>query len=216
MPKSSNPAPKRRLVSNEAPHVGSTRYQLIGAAAKQVRRALDEGFCLEAVTLLESLIAERLEKRAQWLSQINADPSLRKMFEKVNDGFVNLGDLIPVLRKAETDEHLRSDVLAADAWRKRRNVAIHEMAKFGTGGQAAATWVQRQTECRAIADEGVTILLALDVHERAASHAGRNKLHASATCPDGLASLGQPFCEWCEHESEGRSSRPSRKRANER
>lgn len=197
-------APKKRLLSEQGTAIGSSRYQLISAAARQVRRALDESFFLEAVTLLESLIAERLEKRAQWLSQINSETAGQKPFERVADGFANLGTLIGVLRAFEKDEDMRTDVGAIDAWRVQRNGVIHEMAKFGTGDGAALTWAERQKKCQVVAVEGVRLLLALDEHERSSSHAGRGRIHASATCPDALVPLGQSYCEWCKsYESAG-------------
>lgn len=196
MPESKHRKEKpRRLRAGEEPGVGASRYRLIRSAAQRISDAIDAGYWLEAVTLVESILTERLEKRAQYLHKHSGDAAPKKLVN-VKDGFANLGPLISALKENEADQELREMLDRVDDWREARNIAVHQMAKFGTGAQAL--WNDRLKTARQTAEDGVGVLLDYDKAETRVSHEARKKLHSSATCPDALGPLGQETCTYCE------------------
>lgn len=196
-------AKKVRLRGGETSAVGTTRYTLLRSVAIRIREAMSAGFYLEATTLLESLITERLEKRVQWLHQNLGEPQgSTDALTKLKDGFQTVCRLVNTLKVYEPDPELHAVLDPIAVWSSGRNEAIHEMAKLGHG--AEKTWDERYLSAHGVAVEGIKLVILLDQHERRVSHASRKKRNASATCPDALLPLGQTPCEWC-----GRSSRAS-------
>jgi hypothetical protein len=193
----SKPSPQKkvRLLASEKPGVGNSRYELLRAVADRTRTAMEAGFYLEATTLVESLLTERLEKRVQWLYQNPPTPAAKGSLEKLKDGFKTIHVLIVALKATETDSDMRTVLDPIDVWSKSRNEAIHEMAKLGHG--AEKSWDERYLAAQQAAVVGIKLVLELDQHERRVCHTSRNKRNASATCPDALLALGQPWCEWC-------------------
>jgi hypothetical protein len=109
---------------------------------------------LEAVTLLESLISDRLESRAGYLTG-------------KNEGFQTLGALIESLRVHESVVELTQLIGRIDQWRRRRNEVIHEMVKFEQG--TLPTWEDKTSGLAEIASDGQAVLrefAALDARER--------------------------------------------------
>jgi hypothetical protein len=190
-----------RLQAGKHPRVGDQRYALFRCSADRAAQALKDGYYLEAITLIESMLAERLEKRAQYFWE--SKPSQRDALEKsrVQNGFATLGKLVDALKATEHIGDIRNDVLAVERWAKGRNVALHGMAKFGKGSDK--TWKDRYKKARDTVKEGIEVLKNLDLHDRRDSHANRKRRYASATCPDALSSLCQPTCEWCKEDSAG-------------
>ena len=113
-----------------APHVGVglTCCQLYRKAWQRILSATAAGYYLEAVTLLESILTDRLESRASYLTG-------------QNKGYQNLGPLVRTLQEHEVVAEFRPIIKEIDAWRKRRNQAVHEVVKF----QAAEhpTWEEK-------------------------------------------------------------------------
>lgn len=143
---------RRRAISTPGSATGKLRYGLYKAAYDQIKSAITHGFHLEAITLVESLISDRLESRLSFLKQ--ADFS-----------FKTLGTLITETGKIETDPELKSLVTQRlNKWRRDRNAAIHEMVKLAAG--EAATWSERAGHLHAIAEEGLVTLRAIDKRYR--------------------------------------------------
>jgi hypothetical protein len=193
-----------RLRAGQEPGVGDTRYQLIRSAARRISQAIKKGYWLEAVTLVESMLTERLEKRAQYLHDHLGQPTASSL-AKVKDGFANLGPLIIALKDKEPDHELQAVLKQVDQWRSARNIAVHEMAKFGTG--ARQPWDDRMERARQIAKDGIGALVAYDRAERRVCHEGRKRRQASATYPDALGPIGQEICRYCLPEREVSSGR---------
>lgn len=194
LPTSTSLKPKRSQAGSKQ-GVGDARAALIYNAACHVAASMRAGYYLEAVALLESLIADRMEKRVQYLHKHTTDPAVASALDSIKDGFTTLGASGRKLLAVESDPGLRNALVSVDRWRASRNKVIHAMVKLGDG--ADAPWKGRLREAKVVASAGLAVLLELDVHERRVSHASRNKRWASATCPDGLSPLGQLDCEWC-------------------
>jgi hypothetical protein len=187
-----------RIHADKEVGVGFKRYSLLCAAAVRIRQSLDNDYPLEATTLVESILADRMEKRAQYLHKQAQTPA--KALMNVSDGFVTLGNLVTALQTAEIDEKLREHLDEISDWARERNRVIHAMAKFGEGARDA--WEVRHRDAKQVAERGIAILLTYDRHERRVSHSVQQRTFASATCPDALEPIGQTSCEWCDDAGE--------------
>lgn len=118
------------------------------AAYARINEATKAGFHLEAITIIESIVADRLESRLTYV--LGHDFS-----------FQHLGSLITKARQVETDQTLRQLVdQDLDKWRKSRNRALHEMAKIALGD--TTTWQDRVAGLVPISKDGLALLRAID------------------------------------------------------
>jgi hypothetical protein len=124
--------------------VGMQRHDIYKQAYNHINRAMNEGFYLESITLIESMISDRLESR---LSQIL----------ETDFSFKTLGDLIDQSKRSETDVILRDLVINdLNEWRRKRNNSIHEMVKVETGD--ISSWENRIQGLTSIATKGLFLL----------------------------------------------------------
>lgn len=182
-----------RTPSTRKAPIGDERYVLFRGAAHRISTAVNEGFYLEAITLIESILAERLEKRAQYLYKTLSIKS--KEINKVKDGFQCLGPLIIAINKHERSQDVLMALKEIDAWRESRNRALHEMVKIGS--LTRDPWQERIDEARKIAVNGITVLLKYDKIDRDQGHSNIEHPVRSATCPDALFEIGQEDCKYC-------------------
>jgi hypothetical protein len=180
---SSVPRPQADHVSP----IGTQRYRLLKAAFAHAQRAIRDGHYLEAITILESLIGDRLGSlvggslgHAITLRHtISGIAKIAKTNSPVADQLMANGaprapfptDVLLFI----TDEVL--------AWWDVRNEAVHGMAKLRQVDDAP--FAERYAALSFAATEGVRILQKLDMfdsREKARNGAGR-----SATWPDALA-----------------------------
>lgn len=84
----------------------------------QYNNAVEKGFYIEAITLMESLLSDRLESL---LNQLGSTSEY---------SFLPLGNLLSALKKYRTLSEFEEIINKLDDWRKSRNHAIHEMAKI--------------------------------------------------------------------------------------
>ena len=128
----------------EDPQVGHDRYQLYKASIDQYQKALKDGYFLECITLMESLIKDRLE--SMYNEIYGADKASGLKFQKNAE----------ILTTLDADA-LKSDL---DVWRKNRNEAIHAMAKLQE--HSGVTFEVRYISMRAIAEKGYELFKAID------------------------------------------------------
>lgn len=136
---------KTRAVNIPGNPVGMQRYDLYKQAIAWTDVAIERGFYLEAISIIESMITDRLES---YLSRVlGKDVS-----------FQTLGPLIQTIRKEKiTDEELRMLAITnLDEWRRKRNNSLHAMVKLEEGDPT--TWEDRKKELPVIAEEGKEIL----------------------------------------------------------
>lgn len=143
-------AERIRATATPGTPVGQTRYRLYRKAYARVKDAQETGFYLEAITIIESLVSDRLESRLCHLG--------------VNVAFKPLGKLIDGFKSKsskESDLELRRLVAEdLDGWRGERNRALHEMAKLVEGEDA--DWDTRYDGLRAVATRGAALLRKID------------------------------------------------------
>lgn len=145
---SSSTSQRKRAIAMSGSTIGSSRYNLYKQAYSRINDATKQGFYLEAITIIESLVSDRLESRLSFLKGCDFS-------------FKTLGGLIKESRKTETDSELRWLVdQDLDKWRNDRNKALHEMAKIADGD--SSTWEERVKGIIPVAMAGLKILRAID------------------------------------------------------
>jgi hypothetical protein len=143
---------RKRAVRTSDNNVGQERYELYKAAFEWITKSISEGFYLEAISLEESLITDRLESYLTWL-------------RGTDFSFKTLGDLKRAIETYETDNALRQLVLGElDHWRQARNQAAHEMVKIEDGKRVG--WVDRMRINQVVAEEGFKLVRKIDRQTR--------------------------------------------------
>jgi hypothetical protein len=121
--------PRTRATAAPDNDIGQERYELYKSSLDWIKKSIDEGYYLEAISILESLISDRLESYLSF--PLGQDFS-----------FKNLGVLINEIKLKKTDENLHSLIIKdLDEWRKQRNKAAHEMVKIADG--KSIVWEER-------------------------------------------------------------------------
>lgn len=149
----------RRRRSSSDSNVGMQRFNLYKPAFSRISKALEGGFYIDAICILESLITDRLE--SYFLSVHDKDLS-----------FSSLGTLIENFRsnKIQIDKDLRLLITERlHQWREERNTAAHAMVKLGDG--ALLPWEERVALCEKAAKEGLVLFREIDAHVRCAKRA---------------------------------------------
>lgn len=95
--------------------IGKKRYETYNKVISRYDNAIEAGFYLEAITLMESLIADRIESYYIW-----------ETAQQEKYSFKQLGWLITQLKASDT----KMPISELDAWWKLRNEALHELAKI--------------------------------------------------------------------------------------
>ena len=117
--------------------VGTLKSELIKSAIKRVKSCIKTGHHLEAIALLESLIADRLE----------AGLSRKK------DGKQPLLTLGPLLKESLAAGLIRDEFCAEIRdWSRERNKVLHEMVKVRD--LDAGNWRDRMKHARSLAIQG--------------------------------------------------------------
>lgn len=143
---------RKRAVRSSDNDVSQERYELYKSSFEWISKSISEGFYLEAISLEESLITDRLESHLTW--RTNTDFS-----------FMTLGKLQRAVEKHETDDALRLLVLDdLDQWREARNKAAHEMVKMEDGKQTS--WNDRMKINKTVAEVGLELIRKIDRQTR--------------------------------------------------
>jgi hypothetical protein len=145
---------RSRRAHNEGPQspVAQARRELYSFALKRVDDALSKGFALEAVTLVESMIADRLEARCAKV--FPADPKMQQ--------FSNLGPLTDRLLADKAGESTAMKALYRQVkeWADDRNEALHELVKLAENSDA--DWDSKYTHATETAKAGLELFRSLD------------------------------------------------------
>ena len=100
------------------------KYFTYRYAIDQINKAIDAGFFLEAITIEESILVDRLYRFCR-------DNKMKKMAEKAT-----LGDTIQCIKKIsdEVQQAEKIDFLdELDCFREKRNTCLHQIAKSEPG-----------------------------------------------------------------------------------
>ena len=142
---------KIRAIANNH-ETGQKRYQLYKKVHERINESIEKGFHLEAISLIESLISDRLESRITFL--------------KGNDfSFKTLESLIRRIEVEEDDREFKLIVLdELKEWKNDRNKALHEMAKMEIND--TETWEERMVNVQKIAEDGKELLKKIKKREQ--------------------------------------------------
>lgn len=107
--------------------VARQRYELYKLANEQLNSAYEAGFYIECVSICESIIADRIEARLQFL---------RRGTDK-RSHIDSLGRLLKQIEDIEANDQadLREVYQAIREWLKARNATIHQFVKVTEGNQ---------------------------------------------------------------------------------
>jgi hypothetical protein len=145
------PRTKRPLNTGPKSTIGQARSALYRKTLKRVKEAREVGFVLEAVTLLESVISDRLEAR------------LEKLGMECEGGgtFWPLTGMANTLAKRSQDPGEAKAVYArVPIWAKNRNKALHGLGKLAKVQEDG--WDQKYAKAQEAAEDGVALFRDLD------------------------------------------------------
>lgn len=127
----------------DTPEKGQKRYWLYRSVIDRYNEAYKSGYYLEAITLMESLITDRLESLLVYHGLITP-----------NKAFMTLGSCINIIRRSQEilSEKLIDEI---DEWKNSRNHALHEMAKIEEGD--SAVFNQRYVSLQSVAQKGYVL-----------------------------------------------------------
>jgi hypothetical protein len=158
--------------------IGTRRHRWFRRGYQRCAEALRQGFYVEAIALIESMLGDRMESRLAWLREKKGD-STPVRFSTLEWLLARLGDL-------ETDNDFMKQYGAIGEWKHKRNAAVHEMVKLPP--DSAADWDGRYSELKGWAIDGYACLVRLDRSTN--GDRKRNGVKRSATqsslWPDGL------------------------------
>ncbi len=165
-PKAMKP-PKSPRAINRGPQsdTAQNRRNLYQNALKKVAAALNDGYAVEAVTLVESMIADRLEARR---ANIHSQDRKKRMFS-------NLGPLVDELCGEKAGESDSSKKLYKEVanWADERNKAIHELVKLPENSEQK--WDDKYAEAQTTAEKGLDLFRRLDSKIKALNRQQANK-----------------------------------------
>jgi hypothetical protein len=126
-------------IAGDTPEIAALKRELHRQANGSLSAAIDNGFWIEAISIAESLMSDRIE------SYFQKNHERRRI--------TTLGSWSYELMKsdclAKKDVELFKRV---HAWAKKRNLATHELVKVSEGHMGA--WEERVAECKRVAMEG--------------------------------------------------------------
>ncbi len=132
----------------DTPQKGEIRRDRYQRVLEQYKRAMESGFYLEAVTLMESIISDRLESRATYLGKTT--------------GFDTLGKLCNIL---SSDTVLKDIIPQIVDWKNGRNRMLHEMSKIDASDMAE-DFGEKYESGRLLAQSGFDIFRQVDAAVR--------------------------------------------------
>jgi hypothetical protein len=104
--------------------INKTKYDSYFYAFQQINKSLEDGYFLEAITICESIITDRLLSYGEYVTvdKIGNKATLGKALQKIQKNK-------KVVINDETDNLL----LEVDNWRLKRNLCVHSVAKSSPG-----------------------------------------------------------------------------------
>ena len=140
-----NSAHHIQIKSKHNPKIGKAKEELFRSAFSRIDNSISRGFHLEAITITESLICDRLET----LISVVTENRIKAM---------NLGPLLKIVRQLpEFPPELADEI---DDWRIDRNYVVHQMVKITT--EEVFDWRSRMKFVRITAIRGQSLIK--DVH----------------------------------------------------
>ena len=137
-------AQKQRQIATDE-QKGKERFETFKSVIARYKDAMAAGFYLEAITLMESIIGDRLECY------------LHRNIESVDYSFSTLGRLIEGLKKVDSTSPLVNKITK---WKNQRNALLHEMAKIEDGKYV--DFAAKYNIAKQCAEEGLALFREID------------------------------------------------------
>ena len=138
---------RKRAIANKGTEVPMQKYDLYKQAFGWINYAIESGFYLEAISLIESIITDRMESRLVYLKATDVE-------------FKTIGHLIGKLKTYEQVEGIIQKLPLIKNWSEFRNKALHEMVKIEDGNYKP--WSLKVSENKNTAMTGLKLLKQLD------------------------------------------------------
>ena len=136
----SKPDPKK-LKTRYSPEVGKAKRDLYQSAHRRIIRCIKIGAHIEAITLIESIMSDRIE-------------SCLAAYSKAQVEATTLGSLVSKIDKIQPmGLELKSSIYK---WNKDRAYAVHHMVKLTN--DYSSTWIERMAFARSTAKDGLIIM----------------------------------------------------------
>ncbi len=132
--------------------VAQARRVLYTKAISRVDAAIENGYPLEAIALLESMLADRLEARKDC---ITGQETNNREF----DTAYKTAEFLAGENQRESDV-AKGIYEAVKAWTPRRNELLHQMVKFADGDDK--DWEMRLKDAQSAAADGLALFRKLD------------------------------------------------------
>ena len=146
-------AKERAVVKEPKDEIGMNKFELISTAYNRVKNCKEEDYYLEAITILESLIGDRME-------------AILSDTEGEQIGFQTLERLIKIAKRSEVvEEEMKQMVInELTPWKDKRNQALHEMVKLQADD--LHDWNSRYDSFKLAIDEGLEIFKQLNKYRK--------------------------------------------------
>lgn len=140
----------------KAPRLGDLRYDRYCDAFDHLIKSKDNGYYIEAIAILDSLIGDRLASRAGFLlkKEISANETIGRIVAQLT-GERNTSAL-------ENDDILFELTNKIKNWFRKRNQAIHENAKITHISDLLDSFEKVLNSQKPVVDEGIEILREYD------------------------------------------------------
>ncbi|MBO4737974.1 MAG: hypothetical protein J5606_00255 [Bacteroidales bacterium] len=152
---------RQRPIAEKNNTVGKQRYDRYQKVIARYQEAIKQGFYLEAITLMESLIADRLESVVNYIYNENDD-------NKYSYNYTTLEILTRYIEKRIKENHYNDDFVKdvedIYAWKNKRNEALHEIAKLDE--KLSKTYEMIYNSAKQTAEEGYRLFRRIDVSKR--------------------------------------------------
>jgi hypothetical protein len=173
-----------RRVPERVENGNTAKHSSYALAFGWMKRALAHGFYLEAVTIAESVISDRLISQLCRLGAIESGESA---------GTPSLGRLITIWKRAVPepirDAHFEELQSATDTWRQQRNFVVHGIVKTAPGGAPPNT-ADFKRNAEAVARDGYRLAKSVcNWYTRERNRRNRRVIAATAI-RDGFAAAG--------------------------
>lgn len=146
-----NASGKLRAVNIPSNTVGRLRQDLYRSAFGRIKESVEAGYMLEAITLCESVIADRMEARRAWIHNQNEG---KRRFGTLG-GLAN--DLLGTKKGSIADPAMETHSVYREiiSWAVKRNGALHEMVKLSETDQSS--WNDRYFGLTQVAADGMKL-----------------------------------------------------------
>jgi hypothetical protein len=187
MPNADHDAVRPR--AGDGSSTGLERYRLIKASFAFVQQSIRNRHNLEAITVLESILTDRLGSMVHGTlgHEVTLSLTLGRLVKLAKKGpLITQGEQAKGLPARHAP--LPGDIMGfltgpLSRWWRMRNNAVHGMAKLHHVGDA--TFGERYARLSAVALEGVRVLLQLDAYDQREKE--NNGAGVSATYPNALS-----------------------------